>query len=202
VTNEGGVEGTIRFLKNIAGLWLVQECRRQWQREGSDFSYAQLTEMARRARPFAGRIEPDDDSFGAPGDMPARINRHLERTGQPPLSDPGEIVRSILESLAFTYRRTLDKVEAITGRRCRVLHIVGGGAQNELLNQFAADATGREVITGPIEATSIGNALMQAKAVGALGSLAEIRAVVRDSFPTRRYVPGEVEPWETERRSR
>jgi sugar (pentulose or hexulose) kinase len=202
VTNEGGVEGTIRFLKNIAGLWLAQECRRQWQREGNDFSYQELTEMARRARPFAARIEPDDDSFAAPGDMPARINRHLERTGGRPLSDKGEIVRSILEALAFAYRRTLDQVEAMTGRRCRVLHIVGGGAQNELLNQFASDATGREVIAGPIEATSIGNVLMQAKAVGALGSLAEIRAVVRDSFPMRRYVPGEVEPWESERSRR
>ena len=202
ITNEGGVEGTIRFLTSLAGLWLVQECRRQWQREGSDFSYAQLTEMARAARPFAARIEADDESFAAPGDMPARINRYLERTGQRPLSDKGEIVRSILEALAFTYRRTLDNVEAMTARRCRVLHIVGGGAQNVLLNQFAADATGREVITGPIEATSIGNVLMQAKAVGAIGSLAELRKVVRDSFPTQRYVPGETEAWENERRSR
>jgi sugar (pentulose or hexulose) kinase len=202
ITNEGGVEGTIRFLTSLAGLWLVQECRRQWQREGTDFSYAQLTDLARGARRFAARIEPNDDSFGAPGDMPARINRYLEQTGQRPLSDKGEIVRSILESLAFTYRRTLDKVEAMTGRRSRLLHIVGGGVQNDLLNQFAADATGREVIAGPIEATSIGNMLMQAKAVGALGSLAELRAVVRDSFPTQPYFPAEVESWETERRSR
>jgi rhamnulokinase len=202
VTNEGGVEGTITFLKNIAGLWLVQECRRQWQREGFDFTYAQLTDMARRARPFAARIDPGDESFAAPGDMPARINSHLQAAGRQPLTSKGEIIRSILEALAFTYRRTLDKVEAMTGRRCRVLHIVGGGAQNELLNQFAADATGREVIAGPVEATSIGNVLMQAKAVGALNSLAEIRAVVRHSFPTRRYAPGKTEPWERERRSR
>jgi sugar (pentulose or hexulose) kinase len=202
ITNEGGVEGTIRFLTSLAGLWLVQECRRQWQREGSDFSYAELTKMAGAARPFAARIEPNDDCFTAAGDMPVRISRYLEQTGQRPLSDKGEIVRSILESLAFTYRRTLDKVEAMTGRRSRVLHIVGGGAQNVLLNQFAADATGREVIAGPIEATSIGNMLMQAKAVGAIGSLAELRTVVRDSFPTQRYVPGQVEAWESERQAR
>jgi rhamnulokinase len=158
--------------------------------------------MARRARPFAARIQPDDDRFGAPGDMPARINAQLEQTGQRPLSDKGEIVRSILEAVAFTYRRTLDSIEGMTGRRSRVLHIVGGGAQNELLNQFAADATGREVITGPIEATSIGNLLIQAMAVGAIGSLAELRAVVRNSFPTRRYSPAEPEAWDTERRSR
>ena len=202
ITNEGGVEGTIRFLTSLAGLWLVQECRRQWQREGSDLSYAQLTEMARRARPFAARIEPDDECFSAPGDMPARINAHLERTGQQPLSDKGEIVRSILEAVAFTYRRTLDSVDGMTGRRSRVLHIVGGGAQNVLLNQFAADATGREVITGPIEATSIGNVLIQAMAVGAIGSLAELRTVVRDSFPTQHYAPAESEAWDNERRSR
>jgi sugar (pentulose or hexulose) kinase len=202
ITNEGGVEGTIRFLTSLAGLWLVQECRRQWQREGSDFSYAQLTEMARRARPFAARIRPDDESLGAPGDMPARINAQLERTGQRPLSDKGEMVRSILEAVAFTYRRTLDSVDGMTGGCSRLLHIVGGGAQNELLNQFAADATGREVITGPIEATSIGNVLIQAMAVGSVGSLAELRAVVRESFPTRRYVPVETEAWEAERRAR
>jgi sugar (pentulose or hexulose) kinase len=202
ITNEGGVEGTIRFLTSLAGLWLVQECRRQWQREGSDFSYGQLTEMARRARPFAARIQPDDDRFGAPGDVPARINAQLEQTGQRPLSDKGEIVRSILEAVAFTYRRTLDSIEGMTGRRSRLLHIVGGGAQNELLNQFAADATGREVIAGPIEATSIGNVLIQAMAVGAIGSLAELRDVVRNSFPTQRYSPAEPEAWDTERRSR
>jgi len=158
--------------------------------------------MARQARPFAAQIAPDHGDFLAPGDMPGRINAHLAQTGQKPLADKGEIIRSILEALAFTYRRRLDSIGAMTGRRIRVLHIVGGGAQNELLNQFAADATGREVIAGPVEATSIGNVLMQAKAVGRLGSLAEIRAVVRNSFPTRRYVPAGVEAWEREYEAR
>jgi len=197
-TNEGGVEDTLRYLKNIMGLWLVQECKRAWQREGDDLSYAQLAEMATQARPFAGRIDPDYADFVARGDMPRKINRYLRATGQDPIEDRGEMVRSILESLAFTYRSVLDCIEEAIGRRIEVVHIVGGGTQNELLCQFAANAMGREVVAGPVEATTIGNLLLQAKAIGQLGSLGEIRAIVRNSFSTKRYEPCAVEEWEKE----
>ena len=195
-TNEGGVQNTIRLLKNISGLWLVQECRRQWAREGRDFSYADLTEMAREARPFAARLAPDDPEFLAPGDMPARINRHLMRDGQAALEDPGALVRALLENLAFCYRETLDNIEDIIGRRISVVHIVGGGAHNELLSQFAANAMNRGVVTGPFEATSIGNVLRQARALGRLDSLSDVRAVVRRSFPTKRFSPDGAAAWD------
>ena len=195
VTNEGGVEGTIRLLKNIMGLWLVQECRRQWQREGVELSYAQLAEMASAAPPFAARISLEHGPFLAPGDMPARINDYLKSTGQSPLTDKGSMVRTVLECLAFTYRRTLEGLQEVSGRKVDVLHIVGGGTQNELLSQFAADATGVPVVTGPVEATSTGNVLIQAKAMGAISSMAELRAVVRASFPTRRFTPRNTAEW-------
>ena len=197
-TNEGGVNNTIRLLKNIMGLWLVQECRREWQRAGDDLTYAQLTEMAQQARPFAARINPDHGDFVSPGEMPDKISRCLRATGQDPIEDRGEMIRSILESLAFTYRKTLDSIEEATARHIEVIHIVGGGTQNELLNQFTANATGRSVVTGPIEATSIGNILMQARAVGQVGSLEDIRAVVRKSFPTKTYAPSDVSRWQDE----
>jgi len=197
-TNEGGVEDTIRHLKNISGLWLVQECRRQWQREGDDLSYAELAALAAKAGPFLARIAPNHGDFMSPGDMPAKINKFLAGTGQKPLEDRGEMIRSILESLAFTYRETLEQMEHAIGKRAGVIHIVGGGTQNELLSQFAANAMNREVVTGPIEATAIGNVLVQAKALGILDSLAEIREVVRNSFPTRRFTPTDVETWEAQ----
>lgn len=195
VTNEGGVEGTIRLLKNIMGLWLVQECRRQWQREGTDLSYAKLTEMAAAAPPFAARISLDHTPFLAPGDMPARINEYLKSTQQTPLTDKGSMVRTVLECLALTYRRTLEQLQEVSGRKVKVLHIVGGGTQNELLSQFAAEATGIPVITGPIEATSAGNVLTQARATGTIGSISELRAIVRASFPTRRFTPRNGAEW-------
>jgi rhamnulokinase len=195
LTNEGGVEASIRLLKNIMGLWLVQECRRQWQREGVDLSYAKLTELAAAAPPFAARISLDHTPFLAPGDMPARINDYLKSTGQAPLTDKGSMVRTVLECLAFTYRRTLDALQEVSGRKVDTLHIVGGGTQNELLSQFAADATGIPVIAGPVEATSAGNVLIQAKATGALATMADLRAVVRASFPTRRFTPRHTADW-------
>jgi rhamnulokinase len=167
-TNEGGVDNTIRLLKNIMGLWLVQECKRQWQRDGQDLSYGELTGMATAAQPFFGHIECDRSEFLAPGDMPARINKCLTETGQKPTQDKGQMVRLILESLALKYRSILNAIEDVTGQEIDVLHIVGGGIQNELLCQFTANAIGRKVITGPIEATAIGNILMQAKAAGQL----------------------------------
>jgi len=195
-TNEGGVEGTIRLLKNIIGLWIVQECRRQWQREGKEFTYADLTSLAARAVPFAAILDPTSAEFLPPGDMPRRINEYLERTGQRPLREPGAMVRAILEGLALTYRKTLEEIECVTGRKIETLHIVGGGTQNELLNQFAADATNRRVLAGPVEATSLGNVLLQARALGRIRSLGTLRAIVRSSQPVREYLPRDPESWD------
>jgi rhamnulokinase len=195
-TNEGGLEGTIRLLKNIMGLWLVQECRRQWAKEGEEFGYDELAKMAEDARPFAAYIDPDCPEFLSPGDMPSRINAHLRQTGQQPIEDKGQMIRSILESLAMRYRWVLERIEEITGKRIDCLNIVGGGIQNELLCQFTADAIGRRVITGPIEATASGNILMQAKAAGQIDSLAEARQIVRKSFELREYQPQDTDAWD------
>ena len=195
LTNEGGVENTIRLLKNIMGLWLVQECKRQWQRDGQDLSYAELTQMAAEAQPFYGYIDCDHSEFFSPGDMPARINQCLTATGQPPTDDKGQMVRLILESLALKYRQSLDALEKITGRSVETLHIVGGGIQNELLCQLAANATSRKVVTGPIEATASGNILMQAKATGQIASVAEARRIVRRSFDVKEYEPQDAALW-------
>jgi rhamnulokinase len=195
-TNEGGVENTIRLLKNIMGLWLVQECRRQWQRQGVEFSYPELTEMAAKARPFAAYIDPDRGEFLAPGDMPARINDYLAAKGRDRIDDKGQMIRMILESLAFKYRWAAERIGEITGNAIECLHIVGGGIQNELLCQFAANATGKRVVTGPIEATASGNVLVQAKAAGQIDSLAEARAIVRNSFELKGYQPQDVSLWD------
>jgi rhamnulokinase len=194
-TNEGGVENTIRLLKNVMGLWLVQECRRTWAQQSEEYSYTQLTDLAAEAVPFAALIEPDDPAFFAPGDMPARIREFCARTGQTPPDSKGGFVRCALESLAFKYRWVIDKTEELTQRPVTVVHIVGGGSQNRLLNQFAANATGRPVVTGPVEATAIGNVLMQMLAMGQIGSLAEGRGLVRRSFPMETYEPQETEAW-------
>jgi rhamnulokinase len=195
-TNEGGVENTIRLLKNIMGLWLVQECRRQWQEEGIDLSYGELTAMADRAEPFAGFLNVDDSVFLAPGDMPKRINEHLARTGQKTTRDKGQMNRIILESLALKYRHVMDAIEDVTGKTIDILHIVGGGIQNELLCQFTADATGKKVIAGPIEATASGNILMQAKAVGQIKTLDQARGIVRNSFDLKEYQPQNESLWQ------
>ncbi|MBI5394716.1 MAG: rhamnulokinase [Verrucomicrobia bacterium] len=188
-TNEGGVCRTIRFLKNIMGLWLVQECRRSWERAGEPLHYGQIMEMAMQARPLASIVEPDHHEFLAPADMPAAIQGFCKRTGQPVPQDKGAIARCAFESLALKYRWTLERVEECRSRKVSVIHIVGGGTQNTLLNQLTADATGRAVITGPIEATAIGNILMQAVARKAVGSLDQAREVVRNSFPVTTYEP-------------
>jgi len=197
-TNEGGVESTIRLLRNIMGLWLMQECKRQWQHEGIDLSYPELSAMAEKAEPFAGYINVDNSTFLAPGDMPKRINDQLVETGQKATDDKGQMIRTILESLAFKYRSVMEAIEDITGKDIEVLHIVGGGIQNELLCQFTANATGKKVITGPIEATASGNILMQAKATGQIKSLAELREIVHNSFELKEYQPQETSFWEEE----
>jgi sugar (pentulose or hexulose) kinase len=196
-TNEGGIGGSIRFLKNIMGLWLVQECRRQWQKEAREHSYAELTRLASDATPFSALINPDHQPFLAPGEMPQKIEQFCKSTRQAVPSSPGEFIRTCLESLALTYRRTLEGLQDILGRRIDVIHIVGGGSQNELLNQMTADACGRVVIAGPAEATAAGNLLVQAMALGDVASLSELRSIVRESFEVKRYEPRDTTAWES-----
>lgn len=188
-TNEGGVEGTFRLLKNIGGLWLVQECRRAWARQGDDRPYDKLTRLAGDAPPLAAFIDPDHPTLLAPSDMPRAIRELCAATGQAPPEGIGATIRCALDSLALKYRWTLERLEAIIGRAIHTLHIVGGGSQNTLLNQLAADATGRLVHAGPVEATAAGNVLLQAKSLGRLGSLDELRQVVRNSFTIESYEP-------------
>jgi len=188
-TNEGGAFGTIRLLKNIMGLWLVQECRRHWQKEGEDLSYGQITDMAAKAKPLAGKIDPDWHEFLAPGDMPLKINRYLESHGQKPLTDKGQMIRIVLESLADKYKSVLKSLEDVNQGQVEVLHIVGGGIQNELLCQFTADATGKKAIAGPVEATAIGNVIMQGIAAKQIGSLAQGREIIGNSYPLKEYLP-------------
>ncbi|MCA1597022.1 MAG: rhamnulokinase [Chloroflexi bacterium] len=194
-TNEGGVGGTVRFLKNIMGLWLVQECRRSWARAGHDYTYAELAELAAAAPPFTCFVNPDDPAFLAPPDMPRAITSFCERTAQQPPREPGAVVRSCLEGLALTYRRHLHRLEAIAGQPLTTLHIVGGGAQNRLLCQFAANAVARRVVAGPVEATAAGNILVQAMGRGEISSLADLRQVVRRSFEVEEYLPQETDRW-------
>jgi rhamnulokinase len=195
-TNEGGVGGTIRFLKNIMGLWLVQECRRHFAKEGTEHTYAELTKMAAEVPPLQSIVNPDHGPFGAPGEMPVKIARYCRETNQREPASPGEFVRVCLDSLALAYRRTLAGLEDLLGRRIGVIHIVGGGTQNELLTQMTADACNRPVIAGPVEATAIGNILVQAMATGDVKSLADARAIVRASFDVKRYEPRDTQRWD------
>ena len=195
-TNEGGVENTIRLLKNIMGLWLIQECRRQWRKEGQELSYGELTWMAEKAEPFVGFLDVDDSVFLAPGNMPDRINEYLRQTGQEPTEDKGQMIRIIMESLSLKYRQVMEAIEDVTGNTIEVLHIVGGGIKNELLCQFTANATGKRVITGPIEATASGNILMQAKATGQIETLDRVREIVHKSFNLKEYQPQNVSVWQ------
>jgi rhamnulokinase len=194
-TNEGGVGGTIRFLKNIMGLWLVQECRRCWERAGRSHTYDELTRLAEAAPPFASLVDPDHSSFWLPPDMPAALGDFCERSGQAVPNEPGAVVRCALESLALRYRWVLERLEELLGRRIDVIHIVGGGGQNRLLNQLTADACGRTVLAGPVEATAIGNVLVQMIGLGAIGSLAEGREVVRRSFEVTTFEPRRSDEW-------
>ncbi|MDZ4820470.1 MAG: rhamnulokinase family protein [Planctomycetota bacterium] len=195
-TNEGGVGGTTRLLKNICGLWLVQECRRVWSEAGTTYSWEYLTQRASEAPPLAAFINPDDPCFLAPADMPTAIRDYCTQTGQTPPANEGAIIRCALESLALKYRQVLGWLEELTGSRLSTVHIVGGGTQNRQLCQMAADATQRPVVAGPVEATAIGNLLVQAIADGAIGSLQEARAVVRQSFSVEEYTPKNQPQWD------
>jgi rhamnulokinase len=195
-TNEGGVNGSIRFLKNIMGLWLVQECRREWEKEGLSYSYDELTHMAAEAPAFKAFVVPIEKYFLAPGDMPERIQAFCQKTGQDVPQSHAEIVRCALESLALEYRWVAEKLDGFAGRHLPTIHIIGGGSRNRLLNQFTADATGRQVYAGPVEATAIGNLLVQALATHAIPSLGEGRAMVRRSFEINEYEPKSKSDWD------
>jgi rhamnulokinase len=195
-TNEGGVSGTFRLLRNVMGLWLVAECQRAWRREGREFTYHDLTQAAARAQPFKSLINPDDERFLAPADMPEAIRSFCGETDQPQPETEGEFIRCCLESLALKYRWVIERLEELTAKTVSAIHIVGGGSQNWLLNQFTAEATGKPVLAGPVEATATGNALVQAIGLGYLGSHAELREVVRRSFELRPFEPRSDPGWD------
>lgn len=195
-TNEGGVGGKIRFLKNIMGLWLVQECRRHWQKEGYDHNYTELTQMASRAKGLESIISLEHAPFVSPGEMPPKIERFCRDTGQRPPITRGDFVRACLDGLALTYRQTLEGLEDVLGRRISVIHILGGGSQNSLLNQMTADACNRTVVAGPVEATAIGNILVQGIATGDVKSLEDARSIVCRSFEVKRYEPKQPKRWD------
>ncbi len=195
-TNEGGVCGTIRFLKNINGLWLVQQCARQWRSEGYSFDYSDLSAIAAKQRPLQSLIDPDDVSLMRPTNMPAAIAAICRKTDQPVPRDPADFIRVILDSLALKYRYVLDAIETLTGKKYREIRIVGGGASNLPLNQSTANATSRRVVAGPIEATALGNIAMQLLAAGAVGTLSEARSVIDHSYQTKVFEPADTELWD------
>lgn len=195
-TNEGGVCQTFRFLKNITGLWLIQECRRIWNLDGNNYSWSDLTEMTKNAPPLKSLIDPDQANFGTPGDMPKRIQETCQATGQPVPQTEGEISRTALESLALKCRYTLSQLEDALGKKMGNIHIMGGGVQNTLLCQFIANATRRTVLAGPVEATAMGNLLIQAMAKGQVGSHAELREVMRNSTQLDTYSPDNPDDWD------
>ncbi|MGY1717560.1 rhamnulokinase family protein [Blastococcus sp. SYSU DS0552] len=189
-TNELGVDGTVRYLRNVMGLWLLQESLRTWAAAGLPADLADLLAAAARVPAFTAVVDPDDDRFLPPGDMPARIAERCRETGQTVPSSQAETVRCILDSLALAYRRTVRRAAELSGRDVEVVHLVGGGARNELLCQLTADACGLPVVAGPVEAAALGNALVQARAAGVLeGGLAELRALLRVTQQTRTYLP-------------
>jgi rhamnulokinase len=196
-TNEGGVGGTTRVLKNICGLWMVQECRRRWNQGGVSYSWDHLAREAAAAPPLMSLVDVDDDRFAAPGDMPEAIRAYCRRAGQPVPEGVGAVIRCALESLALKYRQVLAWLEELVGGRIETIHIVGGGTQNRQLCQMAADACRRRVVAGPIEATAIGNVMMQAVSAGVVASIAEAREVIRRSFSVEEYHPQDPDPWDT-----
>jgi sugar (pentulose or hexulose) kinase len=193
--NELGVAGTVRFLKNISGLWLIQECKRQWALDGDDLDYAALAELAEEAEPFTAFVDPDDPVFASPGDMPEKIRAFCERSGQRIPTKKGTILRVATESLALKYRVVYDRIRALAGRDFTRLHAGGGGIQNELLSQATANALGIEVVAGPVEATSCGNIITQMIGTGHLPNIAAGRELVRQSFDFRTFSPADGEAW-------
>lgn len=194
-TNEGGVNATIRLLKNIMGLWILQECKREWERETGGLDYQQLENMAEQAEPFQSLIDPDHQLFYSPGVMPAKIVEFCRNTNQKIPGSQGEMVRCILESLALKYRMALEGLETVVGHSLEAVHIVGGGSLNRMLNQFTANATGKPVLTGPVEATALGNLLVQLMALGEVGNLEQARMLVGRSVAIIEYTPKGTDKW-------
>lgn len=195
ITNEGGVDGTIRLLKNITGMWIVEQCLKQWRKEGIEYTYPQMVELANAADPFVCFIDPADPSFANPADMPKAILDYCARTGQCGPKTHGEFIRIIFESLALKYRETLDVFRQLSDHPIEKLHIIGGGSRNNLLNHFTSNAIGLPVIAGPSEATSIGNIMLQAKAAGAVSTLTEMRKVISANVQPEYFAPADEETW-------
>ncbi len=196
LTNEGGAYGTFRLLKNIMGLWLAQQCRETWRNAGNTYTYEELVAQAEAAPPFQSFIDPDDPLFLAHGDMPTRIRDYCQRTGQPIPQDSGQVMRVVYESLAMKYRHVLESLIAVSGKTVDRLHIIGGGTKNALLCQMTANAIGRQVITGPVEATAMGNAIVQLIALGEIGSIVEAREILSRTIGTTTYEPQATATWE------
>ncbi len=196
MTNEGGLDGTYRLLKNIMGLWLVQQCKRAFEARGKKYEYSELAQMAGQAPALRSLVDPDDTRFLNPPDMPGAIEDFCRQTGQPVPGTEGQLIRCAYESLAVKYRQVLGWLEELTANRIEVVHIVGGGSQSAILNQFTADACQRPVIAGPVEATALGNLLVQVRASGELGSLAQMRDVIRNSSEVKTFTPGPAAPWD------
>ena len=195
ITNEGGVDGTIRLLKNITGMWILEQCLKKWRREGIDISYGQMVELANAAEPFVSFIDPADPSFDNPADMPKAILDYCEKTGQRKPKDHGEFIRIIFESLSLKYREVLDVFRQLSDHPIEKLHIIGGGSRNNLLNQFTSNAIGLPVAAGPSEATSIGNIMLQAKAAGAVETLTEMRKVISANVCPTEFEPADQNVW-------
>jgi rhamnulokinase len=195
-TNEGGVAGTIRFLKNVGGLWLLQECQRSWERDGQGHSWPEIVALAEAAPPLRSLVDPDAPAFLSPADMPTAMREHCRQTGQPIPDSVGTLARCCLESLALKYRWTIEAIEELTGRTIETIRVVGGGSQNALLCQLTADACGRRVVAGPTEATALGNCLVQALAIGVLPDLAAGRRAIAASTEQRTYMPGVRAAWD------
>jgi len=195
-TNEGGVNGTTRLLKNVMGLWMLQGCRNCWSARGQSADYRELVELAGREPALAHLVDPDDEAFLRPSDMLAAIDQFCRKTHQPGPTTPGAYVRCILESLALKYRMVLRSLEKLCGKRIDQIRVIGGGSKNRLLNQFTADATGKKVLAGPAEATALGNIAMQILATGEASSLQQVRAIIDRSFATEVFDPRETDKWE------
>lgn len=194
-TNEGGVAGTVRFLKNICGMWILEQCRKEWERAGKNYSYSELTDMAMSAVPFDMLINPDDPMFANPPSMLEALSAYCRNTGQLSPTSDAQIVRCIFESLALRYREVFEMLEKMAPFALSCLHVIGGGSKNRLLNQFTANAIGKKVIAGPSEATAVGNVMLQAMGAGIVGSLKELRQLVRESIEVEEYLPQDEEIW-------
>lgn len=195
-TNEGGVNNKIRFLKNIMGLWIVQECKRTWEKEGHKMSFGEMVEMAKAEKGFSSFIDPDNLLFYAPGNMPEKVRQFCRETGQQVPETIGQTVRCVEESLAYKYRWSIEKIEEITSKKIDVIHMVGGGIQDQFLCSLAADASGKQVIAGPVEATAAGNIILQAMVLGEIKDLSHGREIIRNSFEMKEYMPRNTQIWD------